>query len=319
MHTSTAIRSIAALAFTFIASLQVPAHAQRVPFSTGDGNFSGEALMRGMTATAEQCAAVTNAVWAQVPGGPAECIRYWPAGLAQGGNARVLVYLPGDQISSGKPEATYESRNPKNMQALVDAMQAKAGLPFILMSRPGMLGSSGEHGQRRREPEARLVSAALDQLKAKHGISELGVVGLSGGAHTLASLLGWRSDIVCAVPASSSSSPKLRWQALGLTADVTGYSDSYEPLPNLKREMFHPQLRVFLVGDPKDTEVPWQSQTPLADRLRALGAAVEVITVEGTGPRRHSTGASGQAIGSLCLAGKPTAEILEVAARGLKG
>lgn len=295
------------------------AHAQRLPFSTGDGNFSGEALMRGTQATQAQCAAIANAAWAKLDTGEAECIRYWASGFGPGGNPRALVYLPADQISSDRPEATYESRNPKAMQELANGMQARAAQPFILLSRPGILGSSGDHRQRRQAGEARLVSAALDEIKAKHGIREFGLVGLSGGGHTVAALLGWRSDIVCAVPASAVSSPKIRWQSLGLAGDVTGLADPYETVEHLKAGVFHPALRVFVLGDPKDSEVPWASQTPLAQRLRELGVATEILTGEGGGIKRHVLGGSGQAVGAMCLAGKPTAEILEAAARGLKG
>lgn len=296
-----------------------PAQAQRLPFATGDGNFSGEALLRGTHATQAQCAAVAGAVWAVGTGAEAECIRYWSAGLDDGARPGALVYLPGDQITAGRPEATYESRNPRLMQEIVNGMQARAGVPFILLARPGMLGSSGDHQLRRQAGEARLVSAALDAIKAKHGIRELGLVGLSGGGHTVAALLGWRSDIVCAVPASSVSSPRLRWQALGLTGDITGTAEPYEPVEQLRAGGFHPGLRVFVLGDPKDTEVPWVSQTPLALRLRELGVAAAIVTGEGTGVKRHVLGSSGQWIGAQCLAGKPTADILEAAARGLKG
>ena len=57
---------------------------------------------------------------------------------------------------------------------------------------------------------------------------------------------------------------------------------------------------------------------PLAARLRDLGVATETVTGEGTGIKRHVLGTSGLAIGAQCLAGRPSAEILE-AARGLKG
>jgi hypothetical protein len=294
-------------------------HAQRLPFTPVDANFSGEALMRGTQATPAQCAEVANAVWAKPETGEAECIRYWAAGLREGGNPRVLVYLPADQIAAGRPEATYESRSPRLIQELANGMQARAGLPFILLSRPGMLGSSGDHKQRRRAGEARLVSAALDEIKARHGIREFGLAGLSGGGHTVAALLGWRSDIVCAVPASAVSSPKRRWESLGLAADVTGATDSYEPVEHLQPGVSHPDLRVFVLGDPKDTEVPWVSQTPLAQRLRELEIATETLTGEGAGIKRHVLGGSAQAVAAMCLAGKPTAEILEAAARGLKG
>ena len=296
------------------------AQAQRVPFAVGDGNFTAEGLVRGVAATAAQCGAVAGAVWARVASGEAECIRYWASGIAAGTPvARVLVYLPSDQMVFDQAEASYASRNPRIMQNLADGMRSRAGVPFILLSRPGTFGSSGEHKQRRRVLEARLVSAALDEIKARHAISELVLVGLSGGGHTVASLLGWRSDIVCAVPTSSVSSPKLRWQGLGRDTDLTGYADSHEPVDHLRSEVFHPALRVFVLGDPRDATVVWATQTPLAARLKELGAAVELVTGEGNDVQRHALGGSGQLIGALCLQGKSTQEILDVAARGLRG
>ena len=163
------------------------------------------------------------------------------------------------------------------------------------------------------------MSAALDEIKARHAISELVLVGLSGGGHIVASLLGWRPDIVCAVPASSVSSPKLRWQGMGRTSDLTGHADSYEPVDHLKREAFHPKLRVFVLGDLKDSNVVWATQTPLAARLKELGAAVVLINGEGSDSQRHALGGAGQQVGALCLRDKTPPEILEVVAKGLKG
>ena len=300
--------------------LAVSAQAQRIPFDPGDGHFAPEGLLRGVAATEAQCAQVPQAVWARPPGGEAECIRYWASGLAAGAPVpRVLVYIPSDQMALDQPDRDYANRSPKTLQALADAMGRRAGVPFILISRPGIFGSSGEHRQRRRELEPRLMSAALDAIKARHAVSELVLVGLSGGGHTVAALLGWRSDIVCAVPASAVSSPRLRWQAYGRSTDLTGHADSYEPVEHLSAGVLHPQLRVFVLGDPRDTNVPWPTQTPLAERLQQLGARVERVQGEGSDAQRHVLGASGQRLGALCLRGVPTSEILQEADQGLKG
>lgn len=312
-------RQLAVLALLCAGLFASSAWAQRVPFNPGDDNFSAAGLLKGVSATAQQCAAVANAVWAQASTGEAECIRYWAAGFTPGAPVpRALVYIPGDQMAFDQPDPGYTRRNPRNLQAAANDMQARAGVPFILLARPGIFGSSGEHRERRREGEARLVSAALDQLKARHHIQAWSLAGLSGGGHTVASLLGWRSDIVCAVPASSVSSPRLRWQGMGRMEDLTGHADSYEPVDHLKREAFHPDLRVFVLGDPQDSNVAFATQTPLADKLKSLGAAVEVVQAEGTGPQRHFLGDSSQRLGAMCLRGVPTQEILQ-AARGLKG
>lgn len=293
-------------------------HAQRVPFMQGDDNFRAEELVKGVAATQQQCALIGTAVWARTATGEAECIRYWASGM-QGPVSRVLIYIPSDQMAFDTPAASYVRLNPSAMQNLADGMQSRAQTPFILLSRPGIFGSSGEHKQRRRELEPRLMSAALDEIRKRYAISEFSLVGLSGGGHIVASLLGWRSDIVCAVPASSVSSPRMRWQGLGRTSDLTGHADSYEPVENLKPGLFHPRLRVFVLGDPKDGNVMWATQTPLADRLRALGVAVETVHGEGSDSQRHVLGNSGQRLGALCLQGMTTQDILEVAARGLKG
>lgn len=301
-------------------ALAAAAVAQRLPFAAGDGNFSAEGLVKGTSATDVQCGALPNAVWARLPGGDAECLRYWAAGFpASGPVPRVLVYFTGDQMAFDQADAGYASRSPKTMQGLADGMQARVSVPFVLLARPGTFGSSGEHRQRRREPEPRLLSAALDTLKQRWGVEHWGLVGLSGGGHIVASLLAWRSDIVCAVPASSVSSPRMRWQQMGRDRDFTGYTDSHEPVDHLRREMLHPQLRVFVLGDPRDSNVPWATQQPLATRLKELGAQVELVQGEGTDAQRHALGTSAQKLGGLCLQGKTTQEILDVAARGLKG
>lgn len=307
-------------ALTALGAAPALASAQRLPMPTGDENFSAEALSRGTFASASECASLSWAVWVRTDSGEAECIRYWASGLAAGqANPRALIYIPSDQLAFDQPAPGYTSLSPGKMQSLVDEMASKLGVPVLLVARPGTFGSSGEHKQRRRVLEPQLVSKALDELKARHGIQELTLVGLSGGGHTVASLLGWRSDITCAVPTSSVSSPRLRWEEMGRTTDLTGYADSYEPLPHLRREVFNPRLRVFVLGDPRDSNVKWSTQLPLAARLKELGANVEVVTGEGSDAQRHALGASGRQIGALCLLDTPGAAILKAASRGLKG
>lgn len=313
-------RWIRSLVLSMWAASSSLAFAQRLPMPTGGDNFTADALVRGTFATKQDCATIPQAVWAPLDSGDAECIRYWASGLLAGAtDPRALIYIPSDQLTFDQPAPGYTNLNPEKLQALVDEMAARAGVPLILLARPGTFGSSGEHKQRRRVLEPRLLSKALDELKTRFGIRELTLVGLSGGGHIVASLLGWRSDIICAVPTSSVSSPRLRWEDMGRTTDLTGYADSYEPLPHLKPGVTNPRLRVFVLGDPKDSNVKWSTQLPLATRLKDLGVDVDVLTGEGSDGQRHALGASGRLIGSLCLLDRPTREILEVAARGLKG
>lgn len=283
-------------------------------------SFTNEAVVRGIKANETQCATVPNAVWAQPAGVAGECLRYWHAGLKEVVNARALFFFSGDLlVQDTVVDKTYAGMTPVRVQAVIDTVPQRFGVPYVFIGRPGTFGSSGAHKERRRQAEARLVSAAIDEIKKRHGIQEISIAGLSGGGHVVASLLGYRSDVVCAVPTSAVSSPALRMKLRGWTVDATGYSDSHEPLDHLDKTRMHPGLRVFVLGDPADTNVPWAVQTALADRLQSLGVKAEVLQAEAVGPERHVIVSSALLIGALCTLNQTTEQIQQRAAKGLKG
>lgn len=292
----------------------------RVPF-TAEGDFSENAILKGVRATQEQCAQTPQAVWAAPTGGEAECLRYWAAGFdANGPNPRAIVFFHGDIfVGVGKTSPAYLQSSQQSLQATAQAWAKKLGLPYVAIGRPGTHGSSGDHMQRRRKPESQTLSAVLDVLKAQWGVQEWVAEGQSGGGHVTASLLTLRSDIVCAVPTSAPSSPRIRWELMGRTKDTTNYTDSFEPWQYVQKDAMHPGVRVFVLGNPQDKNVFWASQTVLADALKKVNVPVTVLTGEGSGPDAHGLKNSAHTVAGWCARNMGTEEMVERAAKGLKG
>ncbi|MBN8506879.1 MAG: hypothetical protein J0L58_20625 [Burkholderiales bacterium] len=296
-----------------------PARPSMLPF-TPDFRLSDEGVQRGVQATQAQCAQVRYAVWAPSAMQGNVCLRYWKAGFAaQGPTPRVLVFFHGDVWTGTATSPDYLKLTDATLQEQAEQWARQIGMPYLFIGRPGTHGSSGEHMQRRRRGESLQISAALDALKARYGIQEWVVAGQSGGGHVTAALLGDRSDIVCAVPASAVSSPKVRWWLRGWTVDSTGHADSYEPLDTLAKAGKHPALRVFVVGSPGDTNTPWTMQLLLADRARAVGLPVEVLSGEGAGPSKHGMSQSARRVAGWCGKGLSTDEIRQRGGAELKG
>ena len=295
------------------------AAAQRAEF-TAAGDFSEAAIVRGVKADKAQCDRIANAVWAVTADAGAECLKYWTAGFGTAPVRRVLVYFHGDiWVGAGKTARRYLGFTNEQLQADADAWARRVDYPYIFFARPGTHGSSGDHMQRRRRAESELISAALDQIKLRHGIEELILAGQSGGGHVTSALLTLRADIVCAVPASAPSSPRIRWEMKGRTTDTTGFSDSYEPFEHLRQAAAHPQLRVFVLGNPQDSNVVWPSQTVMADALQKAGIPVAILEGEGTGPDAHGLSNSARMVAGWCAKNMSTEEIVRRARQGLKG
>lgn len=290
-----------------------------VPFDAELG-FSEEAVRNGVVATKEQCDRVENAVWAQTADSEQACLRYWTSGFSSTSSNRAVVFFAGDCWSYTKGlNSDCRELTIARLKAGAESWSRQLGVPYVFMARPGVFGSSGDHMQRRRPAESKLISAGLDELKKRLKIDEFVLVGQSGGGHVTASLITLRSDVVCAVPASAPSSPSIRWQTGKWTRDSTGYEDSYEPHEHLDKSRMHPKLRVFVLGDPNDKEVMWASQAVLADKLRAAAVPVDVLTGEGVGAKAHGLGQSAITVAGWCANNVPSEEIVRRAATGLRG
>lgn len=305
------------------ASLLVPAtgHAQFGRFEFSDaGDFSESAILHGVKATQAQCAAAANTVWAATASSGAECLKYWKAGFGDQPVKRAIVFFHGDIfVGIGKTSKNYLDLTNAQLQNFADGWAKTLGMPYIYMGRPGTHGSSGDHMQRRRIDESLIISAALDEIKKHYGIEEWVIAGQSGGGHVTSSLITERSDIVCAIPTSAPSSPRIRWEMMGRTKDTTNYADSYEPWKFVAKDKVNPKLRVFVLGNPNDKNVFWASQTVMADALQKAQIPVQVLQGEGSGPDAHGLSNSSRIVAGWCAKDLGTEEMVARAGKGLKG
>jgi hypothetical protein len=290
--------------FLLLLTLSFNSHAFfKADFSIED-DFSESSLRRGISATEEKCNSIPEkAIWSPVSSNLAECIKYWSFGLTANTN-KAIVFLHGDvsPIPSDYSKLTGEM---VSRFALEWSRRVKA--PYIFIARPGVYGSSGDHSRRRLLEESQIISATLDGLKKKFGINEFVIAGQSGGGHMTTSLLTLRDDIVCAVPTSAPSSPKIRYRKMGRSVDTTNHP-SYEPTENFTNPV-HKDLRVIILGDPKDENVFWESQTILGEILNKRGIPHILLEGQGRGAQRHGLNNAARDVASMCFFNRSFEEI----------
>ncbi len=234
--------------------------------------FSREGQISGATATEAGCRALPDGLWA-VAGSRRECIRYAAAGLERRG-ATALVYVPGDPEGASYRFAGGQGiRRPGERALRADGRGAtrrsrsaerrhKRG-PVILLARPGMHGSSGDHAQdRQTEAEVQLISEALTQLRQRFGFKDFAAFGFSSGGVVVANLLTRRADIRCAVIASAPLDLAEFYQSPreGEVPDIYalrgGLADPMRSVSSIRAD-----ATIFVIGDRGDRTVPasaWQ-------------------------------------------------------------
>ncbi len=237
--------------------------------------------------------------------GSADSLRFY--GLRVGRASRApLVFFEGDVIARKGPNVPgrspriilpgpqgwvaidgYAQSSPALMQREAEQVALSIGRTFVNLARPGIHGSSGNHLHRRRPREVALVDAALSRLKQAFGWDRIDLAGLSGGGHTVAALMGRRSDIGCAVIASGNVAIGLRNREAGRDADVTGFTDFVDPIDLVADVARHPPRRVIALTDPDDAVVSWSVQTAYVEALRGAGVAVDHRLVPALDPGRH--------------------------------
>ncbi|MCC2977030.1 hypothetical protein LK533_10135 [Sphingomonas sp. PL-96] len=264
----------------------------RVP--RGREAFDAREALNGAIGSRRRCADVPDAYWVATPGGGA-CMRTYPAGTPRAGGT-MLVYLSGDVLLRGRGgvrliAASYARRSPADIRQEMARWSRDAGTPALFLARPGLYGSSGNHGARRRIEEVRLVDGALDRIKARYRVSRFILAGHSGGGQLVAALLGRRRDVSAAFISSGLVSAaevmrayqKRRGRNAGPVEDPNAV---YDPIGHV-REIPRPAPDIFVLSDPGDRAVPFLSQRHYVERLRSAGLHPTHLLLKGEGRTRH--------------------------------
>ena len=308
------VRQAIAPALAFTLASCVTASSQLKP-TTGAEPFPVDQLMYGSVADEALCKSIPDTVWVVVDGA-GDCVRYYKSLLGHRPGGAAFIFFHGDYLGGTRMRGNlrvvgnHPSQTPERLTNQAAALAKEAGGPYFLIARPGALGSSGDHTQRRRPRESLVVNAALDQLKARYGIKTWHMSGQSGGGTMAAALITLRSDIGCVGVASGATALKVRGRELGFSADSTGYDDSYDPVDHISKISRNPEPRIVVVSDPRDTDVSFSSQSYYVAQLRKGGIATTHILAEARPPNFHGLDNVAIRAVALCAGGVPLEEIV---------
>jgi pimeloyl-ACP methyl ester carboxylesterase len=278
-----------------------------------------EDLLRGITMTRAQCAAIQQAVWLNVFGRDF-CVRYYLS-TAGGEGSRPVVFLNGD--ANGPVNSTLDSsgniihfawadpsraqdENTDDFMHMADDFSKMVKTTAIYIGRIGEGGTSGNHLSRKTLLELQLMNAALDALRQRYGFEGFHLAGESGGARLVFGLAAMRHDIGCVVSGSGQLVVTEKGRSkLGDPGET--YFDVMANVPSLAH---NPAERLIIVTDPADQQVPAAvEQTPVLNRLRQAGRAVPQFIVQSTDANHHGVFEYVELVMAGCVLGKRDSDI----------
>jgi len=264
--------------------------------------FSELDLQWGKTISRSECSRLRHAVWVEHVRGN-ECIRYYPSPAVEAANPaspvkQAILFFHGDRLAGSRPSSDYATTTPQNLLDLVRRNEADYHVPFIVVARPGVYGSSGNHRERRRINEFLSLNAAVDVIRQRHGLEQIILAGQSGGSTAGAALLTLgRKDVKCAALGSGNYAvnalAEIKQIKMGKPprsgCDITGYCDAYDVIEHTDGIAAAPGRRILVIGDPQNQNTVFEQQRAFYDNLRQAGHRAELIEVEGRGKERHNT------------------------------
>ncbi|WP_058913726.1 hypothetical protein [Entomohabitans teleogrylli] len=253
-------------------------------------------LLWNQPASQAACPVGDEALWVTWSGGEA-CIRYFSAGKISQADPVLLVFRGDRAYRKDRDPQTIPGNTVSEQRDYASKIARIAGIPVIVVARPGTWGSSGNHLQRRQQAEFMALNAAADGLKVRYGIHHFILSGTSGGATAGAALLALgRKDISCAILASGAYGLVERAQMLRAAhgwpsrpgRDTTGLLNPWDPLDHVDGVAADPQRLIIIVGNEKDQVTPFILQKKFAMALKARGHRVQLETASADPSAYHS-------------------------------
>jgi pimeloyl-ACP methyl ester carboxylesterase len=285
---------------------------------TSDEVFPESDLLAGKRTNRSECEATRHAVWVEHKEGSA-CIRYFPSSNVEGAKTAAF-FFHGDRLNGRFViQGAYRDNKTSVLLKASEYLSRINGTPYIFVGRPGVYGSSGVHGESRRLHEFLTMNAAVDAIKARHRVELVHLVGQSGGANVVGALLTLgRTDVVCAVASSGAFDPLARARDLAMQkavpwrgCDTNGVCDPYSVTEHVNGVAPARSRRIFLVGDPQDSNTAYRYQQAFADKLAGAGHTVVMLPAEAltTDPQRHALAHMANRVLGWCNAGFDTEHI----------
>ena len=253
----------------------------------------------------------------------AQCVAYF-ATEAGAETGRAVIYFQGDYLRDQLDDTPKNRAAQAQTRERLEQLAARTGTRFIIIARPGTLGSSGvqvREKHHRRELEA--MNRMIDTVKEKYAIATMALAGQSGGSYVLAGVLAsGRADIACAAAGSGVYSLTDRWRSLGVSAETirqrfdtqNPQNPWYSPKEEADGIARVPGRRIFVIGDQSDANARFADQMKYAERLERLGHHVQVLQAKGVGSKRHGLTHVALHVAAWCLSGVPDTVIARNAA-----
>ena len=280
----------------------LPARAHIVPIAD---------LLRGITITPVQCAALPQTVWLKVDGRDF-CIRYYLS-TAGGEGTRPVVFLQGDRLGRLNLKTGEFALGPRDKDLdtddfvrFADSLSKQSKTTAIYLARVGVDGSSGDHRIRHTLLELGVTNAALDAIKQRHRFDGFHLIGQSGGSKLVGGMLALRNDIGCAVlGAGRLANPKPARRSDDPARDYFNVADAVAVIAQKRA------TRILVVTDPADRKVPEPTQTGFVQMLRLAGGQVEQYLVQATDDDRHGVTGYARAAAVDCMRGASVQDIAQ--------
>ncbi len=277
--------------------------------------FSVRELQWGKSIEHDECNQLTHAVWVTHALGE-ECIRFYPSpALEQSAGEETqkpkiaVFFFHGDHLAGSTPLGNYDKISEQSLLSIVRSNEATYKVPYILVARPGVYGSSGRHNQRRRAKEFYSLNAAVDAIKLRYGLDQVVLAGQSGGSTVASALLTLgRQDVKCAAMGSGNYAvnalAEIKRSKLGQASrrgcDVTNYCDAYDVIEHVDGIAHDAHREIYVIGDPQDNNTVFHLQRAFYEKVKAAGHKATLMEVEGRGPDRHSTSYVTYRVAAMC-------------------
>jgi dienelactone hydrolase len=281
---------LAMVTFTAVAIQPASAQWNRAAGTPADyvhelPTWTKEGIIVGATSSRPNCALSTH-VWV-VDGEDGFCIRFFTNHVKSRGGATIF-FFGGDLLGSdwdrtghskGVLFADPGETGPLLFKKINDFVERAAHLPLVYVSRPGILGSSGDHKKKYEPQESRVVNAAIDSLKTRLGVKDLVLAGQSGGATLVANILPKRSDVKCAVMGSGAGA---LWQFASRFIAPDVYQKWEDPIQSVQ-QIRNTSSRLYVIAGEGDKIRPPEYQKLYAQALADRGLDVRFALIRKSG------------------------------------